>query len=94
MLSDTQKKFIELEKKKDEYKSYLEDLKDITNQLVEEMGIGGHFQDSDGTVYQIHEAEGKFVHFDKYEVKRTRRDGERAGSLSLTKAKDLGYEVK
>jgi len=94
MLTDTQRKFVELEKKKQEYKAFLEEFKQITEELASQMGVGGHFQDSEGTVYQVHVAEGKFVHFDKYEVKRTRRDGERSGSLSLTKAKDLGYEVK
>lgn len=94
MLTDTQKKYIELEKKKQEYKVFLEEFKEVTNQLHKEMGLGGHFQDAEGTVYQIFEAEGRFVHFDKFEVKRTRREGERAGSLAITKAKELGYDVK
>lgn len=94
MLTKNQKKYIELEKKKQSYKDFLEELKEATEALSEEMGIGGHFQDATGTVYQVHEHQGKFVHFDKFEVKRTRRDGERAGTLSLTKAKDLGYDVK
>jgi hypothetical protein len=94
MLTDTQAKFIELEKKKQEYKEFLEQFKEVVNQLQTEMGLGGHFQDPEGTVYQIFEAEGRFVHYDKFEVKRTRRAGERAGSLSLTKARDLGYEVE
>ena len=94
MLTDTQKKYIELEKKKQEYKVFLEEFKEVTSQLHKEMGLGGHFQDAEGTVYQIFEAEGRFVHFDKFEVKRTRREGERAGSLAITKAKELGYDVK
>ena len=94
MLTKNQKKYIELEKEKQEYKTFLEDFKKVTEDLSKEMGLGGHFQDSEGTVYQVHEADGTFVHFDTYEIKRTRRDGERAGSLSLTKAKDLGYDVK
>ena len=94
MLSKAQLKYIELEKKKQEYKLFLEEFKEATEALSKEMGLGGHFQDMEGTVYQVHDAEGRFVHFDKFEVKRTRRDGERAGSLSLTKAKDLGYDVK
>ena len=64
------------------------------SELVAEMGIGGAFQDSDGTAYQTAECEGKFVYFDKFEVKRTRRAGERAGSLSLKAAKELGFSVK
>ena len=93
-MTDAQKQFIELDKKKAEYKEFVEQYTQSINDLIEEMGIGGHFQDSEGTVYQTANCDGKFVYFDKFEVKRTRREGERAGSLSLTKAKDLGYGVK
>lgn len=92
-MTSTQAKFVELDKKKAEYKSFLEEYKSVLNQLVSETGVGSHFQDAEGTVYQISECEGKFVYFDKFEVKRTRRDGERAGSLSLKKAQELGYGV-
>ena len=94
MLTETQAKYIELEKKKEEYKLFLEELKETTLKLKEEMGMGGHFQDAEGTVYQVHDALGRFVHFDKIEIKRTRRAGERSGSLALGAARDLGYEVK
>lgn len=94
MLSDVQKKYIELEKKKEEYKAFLEELKVVIEELTAQMGVGGHFQDGEGTVYQVQDAKGRFVHFDKHEVKRTRRQGERSGNLSLTDARALGYEVK
>ena len=95
MLTVTQLKYIELEKKKEEYKAYLEELKETVEKLTDEMGIGGHFQDlHTGCVYQVADHKGRFVHFDKHEVKRTRKEGERSGSLSLTAARDLGYDVK
>lgn len=94
MLTKMQLKFIELEKKKETYKLFLEELKQVTEAVAEEIGVGGHFQDPEGTVYQVQEAAGRFIHYDKFEIKRTRREGERAGSLSLTSARDLGYEVK
>ena len=93
MLSEKQAKYVQLEKKRDEYKVFLEELQQATKELVAEAGIGGHFQDGEGTVYQVHESEGKFVYFDKFEVKRTKRPNERAGSLSVVKAKELGYDV-
>lgn len=93
MLSKKQLKYIELEKKKQEYKTFLEEFKQVTEELSIEMGLGGHFQDDEGIVYQVFEGTGRFVHFDKFEVKRTKRSGERAGTLSVTKAKDLGYEI-
>lgn len=93
-MTEAQKKFILLDKKKVEYKEFMEQFKMAVNDLVDEMGVGGHFQDAEGTVYQTADCEGKFTYFDKFEVKRTRREGERAGSLSLKKAKDLGYGVE
>lgn len=93
MLSSAQTKYIELEKKKDSYKKFLEELKEATQAVVNEIGVGGHFQDADGTVYQVEESDGKFVYFDRFDIKRTRRIGEKSGSLSLTKAKELGYEI-
>lgn len=94
MLTESQKKYIELEKKKEEYKQFIEDLKEATETLVQEMGVGGHFQDGEGTVYYVDEAKGRYVHFDKHEVRRTRRQGEKSGSLSLGDARSFGYEVK
>lgn len=93
MLTEKQKKFVELDKKKAEYKEFIEQYSAAINELVEEMGVDGHFQDVEGTVYQTANCDGKFVYFDKFEVKRTRREGERAGSLSMKKAKELGYGV-
>lgn len=93
-MTEAQKRFIELDKKKAEYKEFMEQYAEAVNDLVSEMGIGGHFQDGEGTVYQTAECDGKFVYFDKFEIKRTRREGERAGTLSLKKAKDLGYAVE
>lgn len=93
-MTEAQKKFVELDKKKAEYKEFMEEYAQAINDLVSEMGLNGHFQDAEGTVYQTAECDGKFVYFDKFEIKRTRREGERAGTLSLKKAKDLGYNVE
>lgn len=93
-MTEAQKKFVELDKKKAEWKEFQEQYKQAIDVLKEEMGIGGHFQDFEGTVYQVDNCDGKFVYNTPLEVKRTRRDGERAGSLSLKKAEELGYSVK
>ena len=77
-MTDAQKQFIELDKKKVEYKEFVEQYTQAINDLIEEMGIGGHFQDVDGTVYQTANCDGKFVYFDKHEIKRDSR-------LSFTK---------
>ena len=93
-MSEAQKRFIELEKKKEEIKKYFEELTAATEALAEELGVDGHFQDADGTVYQIVIPEGRYVAFDKIGYKRTRRVGEKKGELSLTKARELGYIVE
>ena len=92
-MTDTQEYFIQLDKKKAEYKEFIEEYKGAIDMLIEEMGIGAHFQDEDGTVYLIDECGGKFVYFDKFEVKRTRREDETKGSLSMKKAEELGYTL-
>ena len=92
-MTEAQKVFVELDKKKVEYKQFIELYNTAVEQLKEEMGIGGHFQDFQGTVYQVDNCDGKFVYNTPLEIKRTRRDGERAGSLSIKKAVELGYNV-
>lgn len=93
MLSDLQRKYIELEKKKAEYKLFIEEFTDVTKQLAEEVGVGNMFQDEEGTVYQVDIPNGKFVYFDQFTVNRTRREGEKSGSLSLKAAREAGFEV-
>ena len=93
-MTETQAKFIELDKKKAEYKVFLEEYRQTVRDLAAEMGIGGHFADFEGTVYQVAESEGRFIYNEPLVVNRTRREGERSGSLSLKKAQELGYEVK
>ena len=92
-MTNAQKRFINLDKQKVAYKEFMEEYALAVNALKEEMGIGGHFQDAEGIVYQVDECLGKYQYFDKYEVKRTKRNGERAGSLSIKKAGEVGYNV-
>ena len=94
MLSETQKKFVDLEKQKQEHKAYFKELNEAAVLVASEIGIGGSFQDEDGTVYQIVVPDGKFVSFEHISYVRTRRAEERAGDLSLKKAKELGYSVE
>ncbi|NVM33970.1 MAG: hypothetical protein HWN81_00140 [Candidatus Lokiarchaeota archaeon] len=93
-MTDAQKQFIELEKKKNEIKKYFEELAEATQAVADELGVDGHFQDDEGTVYQIVIPTGRFVAFDKIGYQRTRREGEKKGDLSLTKARELGYVVE
>ena len=92
--NDAINRFIELDKKKPEIKKFFEDYKAAVEEVAQLVGEGGHFQDSEGTVYQVVVPEGKFVNFDRFIIQRTRREGEKRGDLSLTKARELGYEVE
>lgn len=92
-MTPTQKKFVQLDKKKAEYKEFVQEYTETIKQLVEEAGTGSHFQDEEGTVYQVEECDGKFMYFDKFEVKRTKRVDEQRGTLSVKKAQELGYNV-
>jgi hypothetical protein len=93
-LSEAQEAFIKLEKQKQDYRQYFEDLQVAVKAVADEVGIGGMFQDEEGTVYEVVIPEGKFVHFDKIGYNRTRRGEEKRGDLSLKKAREAGFEVE
>lgn len=92
-MSDKQKRFVELERKKDEIKKYYEDFEVALTDLIKEQGVNSLFQDDRGTVYKLIECEGKFVKFDKYSYNRTKRLGEERGSLSVKEARERGFAV-
>lgn len=94
MLTETQRRFVELDRRKAEYKLYLEELKAATEALVAEMGVGKFFQDEAGIVYQTAEATGRFVYYEKFTVNRTRREGEAKGTLAMKAAKEAGFAVE
>ena len=93
-MTDAQKKLIELDLKKEEITAYYDELREVLQAVTDEIGVEGHFQADDGTVFQIQEPAGRFVHVEKLSYIRTRRSGEKRGDLSLTKARELGYEVE
>lgn len=93
-LTPTQKKYIELEKKKDDYKQWKLELGEAIEEVKTEIGLLGHFQDDEGIVYQMVEPNGTFVAYHKLGINRTKRKDEKKGSLSMKAAKELGYDVK
>lgn len=93
MMTDKQKRFVELERRKDEIKKYYEDLKTATTELIAEQGVNSYFQDDHGTVYKLVECDGRYVQFDKYGYARTKRPGEDRGTLSVKEAKEHGFQV-
>lgn len=93
-MTDAQMKFVSLEKRKEEVKRFFEELKLATEAVSKEIGIGGYFQDKEGTVYKIVVPEGRFVAFDRIGYQRTRRSNEKRGDLSLTEAREAGFSVE
>jgi hypothetical protein len=94
MLTDQQQRIVELTKERESLKERLKESKEELNALLTESGVGSHFQDpSDGTVFEIVVPTGAFIPFDTIGYNRTKREGERAGTLSVKKAKELGYEL-
>jgi len=92
-MTEAQKKFVELEKKKESIKKYFEELKEAVELVSKEIGVNSYFQDEEGTVYKIVEPEGKFVSFEKISYVRTRRSHETRGDLSLKEAEAAGFSV-
>jgi len=92
-LTELHLRLIELDRKKEEVKRFFEEYQSIIKELVKQQGVNHHFQDQFGTVYQLVELEGRYVNFDKFGVERTKRPGEERGSLSMKKAKELGYSM-
>lgn len=92
-MTENQKKFVELEKQKEEVKAYFDQLKAAVESVAKEVGINGYFQDEEGTVYKVVEPEGKFVTYDKISYVRTRRVNEKRGDLSLKEAEEAGFNV-
>ena len=92
-MTENQKRFVELERRKDEIKRHYEDFEVALENLIKEQGLNSYFQDEAGTVYKVVEAEGKYVKFDKYSYNRTKRPGEERGSLSVKEARERGFKV-
>lgn len=94
MLTEEQKLFVNLSKKLEQLKDERKEVGQALQELASKMGVGKSFQDpEDKTVFEIVIPDGKYMYFDKIDYVRTRREGERSGSLSLKRAKELGYEL-
>jgi hypothetical protein len=92
-LTGKQLRFLELERRKDEFKKYQEDLETATAELIQEQGLNSYFQDEQGTVYKLIECPGRFIKFERFSVLRTKRPGEERGSLSVKEAREHGFQV-
>ena len=92
MLTDEQKKFIEVSKKVENLKNELKEAGAEIENLLTTIGVGKAFQDpEDGTVFEVVVPKGTFVNFKPVDYERTKRAGETRGTLSMARAKELGF---
>ena len=94
-MTDAQKRFISLEKQKEQVKKFFESLSEAIAEVQKEVGTNGYFQDEEGTVYKIVEPDGKYVPFEKLSYLRTRRLSEERSPLplALKEAEAAGFNV-
>jgi hypothetical protein len=92
-MTDAQRKFVELERKKEEIKKFFDELNAACVAVSKEVGINGYFQDDQGIVYKVVVPEGKFVYFEQISYVRTRRPHEKRGDLSMKEAEDAGFRL-
>lgn len=85
-LTPAQALLVALDLRKREVQEYYENLEEAVRAVAKEVGVGGYFQASDGTVYKIVEPEGRFVQFKTLDFVRTKREGEERGTLSMKEA--------
>lgn len=93
-MTDLQKKFLDLAK---EYENQVDSLKEVSNRLqvvMLEMGVDQFVQDSETKiVYQTTKPNGVFVYYKVIDYIRTKKENERAGSLSVKKAEEAGFTL-
>jgi hypothetical protein len=102
-LTAVQETFVELDKKKKAVEEFYQQYDAAIAAVVHEAaanqgegadGIGAFFQDEEGTVYKTDIPKGTFVSFKPLTILRTRREGEKQGTLALKTAQEAGFEVK
>ncbi len=92
-MTDAQRRFVELERKKEEVKKFFDELNAACVEVSKEVGINGYFQDDAGIVYKVVIPDGKFVYFEHISYVRTRRPHETRGDLSMKEAANAGFKV-
>lgn len=94
-----EKKYLEetlvtLSLQKEKLKKEMEEINGKLEEALKGLGIGHMFQAQDGTVFRVSKPTGTYISFREIDYDRTRREGEKSGSLSLTDARAAGFEVK
>jgi len=87
-------KVLELIKQYENLKRQFKELEPTLIEALTEIGIGKHFQDEETrAVYEIIEPARTFISYKKINYNRTKLEGEVKGTLSVKRAKELGYKL-
>lgn len=93
-LNEKLNRIVELDNIKEEYKEKMKELDQLLEEVVNDKGIDFFFQDhSSGIVYKTVVPTGRYIEYHKYGYKRTKKEGERAGSLSMKEARENGFDI-
>ena len=92
-MTEAQKKLVELDRKREEIKKFFEEYEAAKEAVRNELGLNKYWQDEQGIVYKLVEPAGRFVNYEKTALERTRRPGERAGSISMKEAREAGFTL-
>ena len=98
-MENMEKKYLEetlvtLSLQKEKLKKEMEENNAKLEEVLKGLGLGYMFQAQDGTVFRVAKPTGTYISFREIDYDRTRREGEKSGSLSLTDARNAGFEVK
>ena len=85
---------VNLSLQKEKLRKEMEELNKNLEESLKNLGLGHIFQAEDGTVFRVSKPAGTFISFRDIDYDRTRREGEKSGSMSLTDARAAGFEVK
>lgn len=95
-LTPVQRRFVDLERQREEAKKFFADLNEAAQAVAAEIGFDTIFQDDKGVCYMITQGKGKWVTYDPVDYERTKREGEERSPHPLAKkrCKDAGFEVE
>jgi len=94
-MTENQAKLVALEKQRKEIQEqYAKTLAAVGEEMKFPFGEPAYFQDDEGIVYKLVTPLGRWVAFDSIGLLRTKREGEKQGSLSVKEAREAGFEVE
>lgn len=93
-LTHLEERFLALAKEQEDLKESLNNVRIDLEVVMKEMKMDTFIQDPETyIVYQIVKPTGSFVYYKDIDYVRTKKEGEKAGSLSLKKAEEAGFTV-